>query len=81
MTHTRYSPDLAPNDYWLIRKLKRSLDDFTAKDDEDLYQKVIHVLYDIPSNDFEKRFNVWLERMKLCVEANGNYFEWKRRYH
>ena len=81
MTHPRYSPDLAPNDFWLIRKLKRSLDSFIANDDEHLYEKVISILNEIPVNEFQKCFDVWMKRMEKCIVADGDYFEWKKRYH
>ncbi len=32
---------------------------------------------EIPKDEFEKTFNKWIERMCLCIEFKGDYFEHK----
>lgn len=79
LTHPRYSPDLAPNDFWLIRKLKRSLSTEIIKDDSDLFKKFVIIFNEIPISEFEKCFQEWLNRMQRCINENGNYLVWKKR--
>jgi hypothetical protein len=29
----------------------------------------------IPKEEYEKTFQKWIERMELCIQNNGDYFE------
>ena len=73
MLHPSYSPDLSPSDFWLFGYLKRQLG--TYSDAEALQHAVTKVLHDIPLSEFRLTFDKWIERMELCVENQGNYFE------
>ena len=79
MTHPRYSPDLAPNDFWLIRKLKRAMDDKYITSDRKLYMEVIKILKNIPAHEYARRFDKWLVRRRKCIEKQGEYFEYHTR--
>ena len=71
--HPPYSPDLSPCDFWLNDYIKNKLTDHT--NEESLAQEVSTVMRNIPMNEFKKTFDKLLERMELCVENNGDYFE------
>jgi histone-lysine N-methyltransferase SETMAR len=71
--HPPYSPDLAPCDFWLFELVKRQLTD--AADAEDLESQITEVLRNIPKDEYLKTFNKWLERMQLCINNKGEYFE------
>jgi len=73
MAHPPYSPDLAPCDFWLFNRLKRNLD--TYPDSTSLARAVTKDLTSIPIDEYQKTFHKWIERMKLCVEHDGDYFE------
>lgn len=73
MAHPPYSPDLAPSDFWLFQRLKRSLDSYS--DARSLAKAITKELNSIDIDEYRKTFKKWLERMKLCVEHEGNYFE------
>ena len=77
--HPPYSPDLAPNDFWLIRKIKISLRDEIYRTEDELLEKVVEITNSIPEEEFTKCFDRWLERMKKCSRADGNWFEYKKR--
>lgn len=79
MTHPRYSPDLAPNDFWLIRKLKRAMDNKYIENERELYEEVMKILTSIPAQAYARCFDEWLIRMKRCVDREGNYFEYRSR--
>ncbi|CAF1395072.1 unnamed protein product [Adineta steineri] len=73
MAHPPYSPDLAPSDFWLFNYLKRSLD--TCQDATSLAKMLSRELLSIPIHEYQKTFQKWIERMKLCIEHHGDYFE------
>jgi len=71
--HPPYSPDLAPCDFWLFDLIKRNLDDH--RDVRSLKRQITKILQDLPKEEFRKTFDKWLERMQLCINNNGDYFE------
>ncbi|CAF0989636.1 unnamed protein product [Rotaria sordida] len=73
MPHPPYSPDLAPSDFWLFDYLKRDLDQYP--DDTSLAKAITKTLKSTPINEYQKTFQKWIERMKLCIEHHGDYFE------
>ncbi|CAF0880875.1 unnamed protein product [Rotaria sordida] len=73
MSHPPYSPDLAPCDYWLNDYIKRNLTD--QPDEKSLARVVSKVMKKIPKEEFKKTFDKLLERMELCINNHGDYFE------
>ena len=71
--HPPYSPDLAPCDFWLFDYLKQRLTDHTYQNS--LEHEITGILQNIPKEEYLKTFNKWLERMQLCINNNGHYFE------
>ncbi|CAF3142115.1 unnamed protein product [Rotaria sp. Silwood2] len=71
--HPPYSPDLAPCDFWLNDYIKNKLTDHT--NEESLAEEVSAIMKNIPINEFKKTFDKLLERMELCINNNGDYFE------
>ena len=71
--HPPYSPDLAPCDFWLFDYLKRNLGDYT--DEIKLGKAITKVLNGIPKEEYAKTFSKWLERMQICINNGGDYFE------
>ena len=73
MPHPAYSPDLSPCDYWLNDYIKRNLAD--QKSRNSLHNAVSNIVFNIPDKEYKKAFNKLIERMELCIENNGDYFE------
>jgi hypothetical protein len=73
--HARYSPDLAPCDFFLFPKLKHSLKGTHFQSTEDIQRKMTDLLKGFTQNDFQKCFHACKERMQHCIEDQGNYFE------
>ncbi|XP_065664660.1 histone-lysine N-methyltransferase SETMAR-like [Hydra vulgaris] len=71
--HQPYSPDLAPSDYWLFDLIKKNLDDDT--DVKSQKTRITKLLQSIPKEVYKKTFDKWLERMQLCIDNDGHYFE------
>lgn len=71
--HPPYSPDLAPCDFWLFDHIKQRLVDSTGV--QSLKTQITAILRSIPKDEYFKTFNKWLERMQLCINNHGEYFE------
>ncbi len=71
--HPPYSPDLAPCDFWLFDEIKRRLHDHC--DAESLMCQITDILNLIPKDEYLKTLKKWLERMQLCIDNEGDYFE------
>ena len=75
MPQPSYSPEMAPCDFFLFSKIKRTLKGrrFTAIDDiKSVSLKEPKV---IPKIEFEKRFEDWKKRWHKFIISNGDYFE------
>ena len=69
---TIYSPDIAPCDFFLFPKIKRTLKGrrITAIKSASLKE-----LKAMPKIEFEKCFEDWKKRWHKCMISNGDYFE------
>jgi histone-lysine N-methyltransferase SETMAR len=71
--HPSNSPDLSPCDFWLFDLIK---DNLTNQDDlESLHDAVIDFMNSLHPDEYKKTFEKWIERMQLCVDNHGGYFE------
>lgn len=73
MPHPPNSPDLAPCDFWLFDLIKQNLDD--QDNAESLYEAVVKFMKSLKKEEYKKTFDKWIERMELCVNHQGEYFE------
>ena len=73
MPHPPYLPDLAPCDYWLNDYIKNRLTD--QPDEKSLARAVSKIVKNISEEEFKKTFDKLLERMELCINNHGDYFE------
>lgn len=75
MGHPPYSPDLAPNDFFLFPYVKNKLrgQRFSAPEEAvDAFKN--HVL-EVPQSEWKKCYENWFERMQKCIDHHGEYFE------
>ena len=72
--HPPYSPDLAPCDFWLFRKL-RVCRYGTIEEMKEAVTKIIDM---ITQEDFHGAFQKLLERYNKCIAAGGDFFEGTR---
>ena len=75
MPRPPYSSDMAPCDFSLFPKIKRTLKGrhFTAIDD--IKSASLKELKAIPKIEFEKCFEDWKKRWQKCIISNGDYYE------
>ena len=69
-----YSPDLAPNDFFLFPYVKNKIRGqhfSTPEEAVDVFR--MHVL-EIPQSGWQKSFDNWFKRMQKCINFNGKYY-------
>ena len=75
LSHSPYSPDLAPNDFFLFPNVKNKMRDQSfSTPEEAVDERGIHVL-EIPRSEWQKCFDNWFKGMQKCMDLNGEYFE------
>ena len=74
MPQPPYSPDMAPCNFFLFSKMKRTLKGrrFTAINDIKIAS--LKELKAIPNIEFKKCFEDWKKRWHKCIISNENYF-------
>lgn len=75
--HPHYSADLAPNNLWLIRKLKCAMENMHIKGERRLYLETVKTLKSLPDTEYTRCFDVWVDKMRTCVANGGDYFEYR----
>ena len=71
VTQRRYSPDVAPCDFWLFPKLRGC----RYETIEELKEALTKVIDTLTQEDFHGAFEKLLERYDKCIAAWGDYFE------
>ncbi len=71
--HPPYSPDVVSSDFWFFDEIKRRLPNQMTAVKVD--REVTEILKSIPAKEYLKTFENYKERMRLCVTAEGDYFE------
>ena len=75
LDHPPYSPDLSPCDFWLFPRLKEMLAGHRFESRCGIGSAVYRCLQHIPKDDYRAAFPIWVDRYKICVEADGAYIE------
>jgi histone-lysine N-methyltransferase SETMAR len=74
LPHPPYSPDLAPADFFLFRRVKEELAGLSL--DEDSLKKTWEgVIRTITADEFATAFRRWFERCEKCIRIDGGYVE------
>ena len=75
LDHPPYSHDLSPCDFWLFPRLKEMLAGHRFESCCGIGSAVYQCLQHIPKEDYRAAFRKWVDRCKMCVDADGAYFE------
>jgi hypothetical protein len=73
--HSPYSPDLAPADYFLLRKVKSHLKGRLFVSISYIQIAVTSTLNTIAKDDFFEGVQKLYDRANLCVQLEGMYVE------
>lgn len=73
--HPPYSPDLAPCDFFLFPKIKNQLKGKQFSSAEDALAAFENAVEEVSGAEWKMCFENWFRRMKLCIDANGEFFE------
>ncbi|CAH2004935.1 unnamed protein product [Acanthoscelides obtectus] len=75
LDHPSYSPDLSPNDFFSFPKIKNRLRGQRFQSPEEAVDAFKNAVFDLPPNEWNKCFENWFERMQMCINLRGEYFE------
>ena len=75
INHSRYSPDMAPCDFYLFRKLHLAMKGKRFASVEAIEKACTDILKDIPVNDLKHSFEKLSDRAKQCIEAGEDYYQ------
>ncbi len=75
MPHPGYSPDLNPLDYWFFSKVKSTLKGQRFRNVQDLQTACEQAIRAIPAQDFAAAMDRYLDRLRQCIAASGEYFD------
>jgi len=73
--HPAYSPDLAPNDFFLFPKIKEILKGRHFDEIDDIRTNTRAALKAIPKNQLQNYFEGWTRCWHWCIASQGEYFE------
>ncbi|PNF23469.1 Mariner Mos1 transposase [Cryptotermes secundus] len=73
--HPPYSPDLAPSDFFLFPRMKRSLKGKRFRDVDEVKENTLKALNSIQPQEFQHCFEQWQKHWDKCINAHGQYFE------
>ncbi|CAH2013021.1 unnamed protein product [Acanthoscelides obtectus] len=75
LDHPPYSPYLSPNDFFTLPKIKNRLRGQRFQSPEEAVNALKNAILDLPANEWNKCFENWFERMQMCINLRGQYFE------
>ena len=75
LDHPPYSPDLSPCDFSFFPRLKEMLAGHRFESRCGIGSGVYQCLQHISKEDYRAAFRKWVDRCKICVEADRAYFK------
>lgn len=75
MGHPPYSPDLAPNDFFVFPVVKKKLRGQRFSSPEEAVEAFKNHVFEIRSSQWQKCYSDWFKRMQKCIDHRGEYFE------
>ncbi|CAH1997676.1 unnamed protein product [Acanthoscelides obtectus] len=75
LNHPPYSPNLSPNDLFTFPEIKNRLRGQRFRSPEEAVDGLKNAFLDLPANEWNKCFENWFERMQMCINLHGEYFE------
>ena len=75
LEHPAYSPDLAPNNFFLFPKIKEILKRRHFDDIDDIRSNTMAALKAIPQNQFQNCFEGLTRCWHRCIASQGEHFE------
>jgi hypothetical protein len=68
-----YSPNLAPNDFYLFPTIKEKLKDIQMVDEEHLFYQLQEILKSISRKELDEVFGTWINRLITASRGDGAY--------
>lgn len=77
ISHTPYSPDLAPMDFAIFPTVKKQLKGMRFRSLQELRAATSEIIAQYGQQWNESVFDQWVHRHRRCTECSGHYFEKK----
>jgi hypothetical protein len=71
LPHPTDSPDISPSDFCLFGKVKRTLIGQNIPDETSLLDAVTEILNGISTDELQRVFRSWIERVENVIPAEG----------
>ncbi|CAH2011558.1 unnamed protein product [Acanthoscelides obtectus] len=75
LDHPPYSPDLSSNDFFTFPKIKNKLRGQRFQSPEEAVDAFKNAVLILPVDEWNKCFENWFDRMQMCINLHGEYFE------
>ncbi len=75
LEHPAYSPDLAPNDFFMYPKTKEPMKGAHFQSEEVMKGACSGVMASMQEEDFQGCFESWKSRVEKCIRVGGDYIE------
>jgi hypothetical protein len=76
LTHSPYSPDISPPDFYLFGRVKNALIGQEIPDETVLFEAVREILAGFSGNELQVVFRNWIESDHGVIDADGGYRSW-----
>jgi histone-lysine N-methyltransferase SETMAR len=73
-SHSPYSPDISPYDFWMFRDFKEKLKDRYLQGPKKIIQSFQELRYNIIFEELQMTFESWHDRLHWIIEHEGEYF-------
>jgi histone-lysine N-methyltransferase SETMAR len=73
VSHSPYSPDLAPSDCWLFVRFKTGPSARSFAEPDELCEGAREFLEGIPAAELTAVFEGWIDRVRWVIAYNGQY--------
>ena len=71
LDHSRYSPDLAPYDFWFFSRLKSVIKGTYFSSSKEIKVSMTKKLKSLKDEEFAKCFRGWQDRVQKCINSKG----------
>jgi hypothetical protein len=73
MPQLPYSPDLAPNGFYLFSTVKEKLERSQVANEDQFFESLQAIFRDIEKKELNRVFQAWVQRLQEVSEGNGDY--------
>jgi histone-lysine N-methyltransferase SETMAR len=73
LAHFPYSPDIAPSNFYLFRKVKNQLIGRSIQDEKEFSHEVMENMDSISTSELQEVFRNWMKKVESVIETDGEH--------